>query len=34
MGGALANKELTEEQLYEAVLHLAYYIGWRNATAM
>ncbi|MDB5279628.1 MAG: hypothetical protein JWR61_4583 [Ferruginibacter sp.] len=34
ISGALANKELTEEQLHEAVLHLAYYTGWGNATAM
>jgi alkylhydroperoxidase/carboxymuconolactone decarboxylase family protein YurZ len=32
--GALANRELTAEQLYEVVLHLAYYVGWGNATAV
>jgi alkylhydroperoxidase/carboxymuconolactone decarboxylase family protein YurZ len=32
--GALANRELTAEQLHEAVLHLAYYVGWCNATAL
>lgn len=34
VGGALANKELTVDQLQEAVLHLAYYVGWGNATAV
>lgn len=32
--GALANGELTEEQLHEAVLQLAPYVGIGNATAM
>jgi 3-hydroxyisobutyrate dehydrogenase-like beta-hydroxyacid dehydrogenase/alkylhydroperoxidase/carboxymuconolactone decarboxylase family protein YurZ len=32
--GALANHELTAEQLREVVLHLAYYVGWGNATAV
>jgi alkylhydroperoxidase/carboxymuconolactone decarboxylase family protein YurZ len=31
--GALANHELTPDQLREAVPHLAYYVGWGNATA-
>lgn len=31
--GALHNRELTPDQLREAVLHLAYYVGWCNATA-
>lgn len=31
--GALANEELTANQLKEAVLHLAFYVGWGNATA-
>lgn len=31
--GALINKELTEVQLEEAALQLAYYVGWGNATA-
>ncbi|SEP48634.1 carboxymuconolactone decarboxylase family protein [Amycolatopsis saalfeldensis] len=30
--GALANGELTAEQLREAVLHLHYYVGWGNGT--
>ncbi|HWD05806.1 MAG TPA: carboxymuconolactone decarboxylase family protein [Amycolatopsis sp.] len=30
--GALANDELTAEQLREAVLHLQYYVGWGNGT--
>jgi 3-hydroxyisobutyrate dehydrogenase-like beta-hydroxyacid dehydrogenase len=34
MEGALANKELTVEQLQEVILHLAYYVGWGNATAV
>ncbi|MEV6348311.1 carboxymuconolactone decarboxylase family protein [Actinoplanes sp. NPDC051851] len=32
--GALANDELTPEQLNEAVIQLAYYVGWGNATAL
>jgi 4-carboxymuconolactone decarboxylase len=32
--GALANEELTEEQLQEAALHLTYYVGVGNAGAM
>ncbi|MBU1054889.1 MAG: carboxymuconolactone decarboxylase family protein [Proteobacteria bacterium] len=32
--GALANNELTEEQLQEAVLHLAFYCGWPKGTAV
>src|SRR5579863_9809157 len=32
--GALVNEELTEEQLHEAVLHLSFYVGVPNATAM
>ncbi|MBA3036201.1 MAG: hydroxyacid dehydrogenase [Desulfobacterium sp.] len=32
--GALANNELTEEQLQEAVLHLAFYCGWPNGTTV
>jgi 3-hydroxyisobutyrate dehydrogenase-like beta-hydroxyacid dehydrogenase/alkylhydroperoxidase/carboxymuconolactone decarboxylase family protein YurZ len=32
--GALANHELTVEQLHEMVVHLAYYTGWGNATAV
>ncbi|GGL11676.1 NAD(P)-binding domain-containing protein [Nocardia jinanensis] len=31
--GALANHELTPDQLREATLQLAYYVGWGNATA-
>ncbi|MGW6356393.1 NAD(P)-binding domain-containing protein [Streptomyces sp. NPDC055092] len=31
--GALANQELTTNQLNEAVLHLAFYVGWGNATS-
>lgn len=31
--GALANEEFTPQQLHEAVLHLALYAGWCNATA-
>ncbi|WP_256861051.1 NAD(P)-binding domain-containing protein [Streptomyces tsukubensis] len=31
--GALANGEFTPRQLHEAVLHLALYVGWCNATA-
>ncbi|MCB5906399.1 NAD(P)-binding domain-containing protein [Streptomyces pinistramenti] len=31
--GALANEEFTPQQLHEAVLHLALYVGWCNATA-
>ncbi|MCW2718329.1 carboxymuconolactone decarboxylase family protein [Pseudonocardia sp.] len=30
--GALANDELTPEQLREAVLQLHYYVGWGNGT--
>jgi 3-hydroxyisobutyrate dehydrogenase-like beta-hydroxyacid dehydrogenase/alkylhydroperoxidase/carboxymuconolactone decarboxylase family protein YurZ len=32
--GALVNGELDERQLTEAVLHLAFYVGWGNATAV
>jgi alkylhydroperoxidase/carboxymuconolactone decarboxylase family protein YurZ len=32
--GALINHELAVEQLHEMVLHLAYYAGWGNATAV
>jgi 4-carboxymuconolactone decarboxylase len=32
--GALRNEELTREQIGEVVLHLAYYAGWPNATAV
>jgi 3-hydroxyisobutyrate dehydrogenase-like beta-hydroxyacid dehydrogenase/alkylhydroperoxidase/carboxymuconolactone decarboxylase family protein YurZ len=32
--GALINGELTSDQLQEAVLHLAYYIGWPRASAL
>ncbi len=32
--GALRNGELDAEQLGELVLHLAYYAGWPNATAV
>jgi len=32
--GALINGELTAAQLQEAVLHLAYYIGWPRATSL
>ncbi|MGA5508190.1 NAD(P)-binding domain-containing protein [Streptomyces umbrinus] len=31
--GALTNQELTTDQLSEAVLHLAFYVGWGNATS-
>jgi 4-carboxymuconolactone decarboxylase len=30
--GALANRELSAEELREAVLHLQYYVGWGNGT--
>jgi 4-carboxymuconolactone decarboxylase len=32
--GALANAELTTEQLREAVLHLHFYVGWGNGTQL
>lgn len=32
--GALINGELVPEQLREAALHLALYVGWGNATAV
>src|SRR5690554_3395241 len=32
--GALRNGELDDEQLEEVALHLAYYAGWGNATAV
>jgi 3-hydroxyisobutyrate dehydrogenase-like beta-hydroxyacid dehydrogenase/alkylhydroperoxidase/carboxymuconolactone decarboxylase family protein YurZ len=32
--GALINKEMTEAQLHEAVLQLAFYTGWGNGTAV
>jgi 4-carboxymuconolactone decarboxylase len=32
--GALRNGELDAEQLREAHLHLAYYVGWGNASAV
>lgn len=32
--GALLNGELNDDQLRELVLHLAYYTGWGNATAL
>ncbi|MCU1686957.1 MAG: hypothetical protein JWQ81_7696 [Amycolatopsis sp.] len=32
--GALVNKELTGDELREAVLHLNYYVGWGNGTAV
>lgn len=32
--GALANQELTSEQLDEVVLHLAFYVGWGRATRL
>ncbi|MHC9297062.1 NAD(P)-binding domain-containing protein [Mycobacterium sp. LTG2003] len=32
--GALANGELTAEELREAVLQLYYYVGWGNGTAL
>jgi 4-carboxymuconolactone decarboxylase len=31
--GALHNQELTPAELQEAVLQLAYYVGWGNATS-
>lgn len=34
VSGALANHELTAAQLDEAVLHLAYYVGWGRATSV
>ncbi len=34
LGGALANRELTVEQLRELVLHLHPYIGWGNGTTL
>jgi 4-carboxymuconolactone decarboxylase len=30
--GALANDELSADELREAVLHLQYYVGWGNGT--
>jgi 4-carboxymuconolactone decarboxylase len=30
--GALANNELSADQLREIVLHLQYYVGWGNGT--
>ena len=32
--GGLANEEFTTEQLNETVLHLAYYVGWGNTSAL
>ena len=32
--GALRNGELDAPQLHEALLHLAYYVGWGNASAV
>lgn len=32
--GGLRNGELDETQLREALLHLAYYVGWGNASAV
>jgi alkylhydroperoxidase/carboxymuconolactone decarboxylase family protein YurZ len=32
--GALANGELTIAELDEVLLHLAFYVGWPNATAI
>ncbi|MCV7290732.1 NAD-binding protein [Mycolicibacterium wolinskyi] len=32
--GALANRELSAEELREAVLQLYYYVGWGNGTAL
>lgn len=32
--GALANGELTKAELDEILLHLAFYVGWPNATAL
>jgi 4-carboxymuconolactone decarboxylase len=32
--GALRNQELTPEEIGEAVLQLAFYAGWPNATAV
>ena len=32
--GALANDELTAQQLREAVLQLQYYVGWGNGTQL
>jgi 4-carboxymuconolactone decarboxylase len=32
--GALANGELSAEELREAVLQLQYYVGWGNGTAL
>lgn len=32
--GALANRELSDEQLNEAVLQLAYYVGWGRASSV
>jgi 4-carboxymuconolactone decarboxylase len=32
--GALVNEELTESELYEAALHLMYYVGVGNAGAL
>ena len=34
LGGALANRELTREQLRELVLHLHFYTGWGNGTVL
>lgn len=32
--GGLRNGELDETQLREAIVHLSYYVGWGNATAV
>jgi|SRR5690606_8632979 len=32
--GALINKELSKEELEEMVIHIAYYAGWGNGTAV
>jgi alkylhydroperoxidase/carboxymuconolactone decarboxylase family protein YurZ len=32
--GALANGELTDDQLRELALHLHYYAGWGNGTTV
>ena len=32
--GAIVNAELNPEQLLEIPLHLAYYVGWGNSSAL
>src|SRR5699024_2761097 len=32
--GALLSEDCSEEELYESVLQLAFYVGWGNATSV